>query len=277
MTLPWQDPIILDVFIPPVHKPVPIKIGEEVYTGPFYPFTLTSSSPVSQLEKLVGKDNIATVLTLNHIDSKFLKQNSTVVVPRNFNDPSIFQSFPATIPSLQNVPKMVLISQRVQYFGVYEYGNLVRSGAVSTGKQSTPTPSKLYFTNWKGKEVHSSFDDEWVLKWNFNLDNHEGIGMHQYEMPGYPASHSCIRMFEADAVWIYDWADQWILTPNQQNILVHGTPVLIFGSYDFGKQAPWKNLTKDENALKTSNEEIEKALNPAMVEIEKVLMERSSI
>jgi len=188
----------------------------------------------------------------------------------------IFNSFPENVSIAKDIPKLMLISQRVQSFAVYEYGQLIRSGAVSTGKQSTPTASKIYFTNWKGKEVKSSFDDEWILKWNFNLDNHEGIGMHQYEMPGYPASHSCIRMFEADAMWIYDWADQWILSPNQQNIVAHGTPVIIFGDYRYDKKAPWKDLPKNESAIKISDEEIETAINQARVQINQSLVERST-
>lgn len=257
-------------------KPKPIVVGEEVYTGMFYPFTITTTNPIKELEAKVGEQNLNTVLILNRLDNKFLKQNSTVIIPRDFTDMKIFNSFPENVSIAKDIPKLMLISQRVQSFAVYEYGQLIRSGAVSTGKQSTPTASKIYFTNWKGKEVKSSFDDEWILKWNFNLDNHEGIGMHQYEMPGYPASHSCIRMFEADAMWIYDWADQWILSPNQQNIVAHGTPVIIFGDYRYDKKAPWKDLPKNESAIKISDEEIETAINQARVQINQSLVERST-
>jgi len=35
--------------------------------------------------------------------------------------------------------------------------------------------------------------------------NKRGHSFHQYELPGHPASHGCIRLLERDATWIYDW------------------------------------------------------------------------
>jgi hypothetical protein len=145
----------------------------------------------------------------------------------------------------------------MQSFGLYEDGKLIRSGPVSSGKKTTPTRSDLYFTNWKGKEVVSTFDDEWILKWNFNIDNKEGISLHEYALPGYPASHSCVRFYGQDAQWIYDWADQWILAQDGQNKLANGTPVVVFGKYDFNKPSPWKNLPENTGATTISQDEIE--------------------
>jgi hypothetical protein len=28
-----------------------------------------------------------------------------------------------------------------------------------------------FFTNWKAEETTSTFDDEWDLRWNFNIEN----------------------------------------------------------------------------------------------------------
>jgi hypothetical protein len=41
--------------------------------------------------------------------------------------------------------------------------------------------------NWKAEETTSTFDDEWDLRWNFNIENKLGVGWHQYSL-GYPAS-----------------------------------------------------------------------------------------
>jgi hypothetical protein len=32
-----------------------------------------------------------------------------------------------------------------------------------------------FFTNWKAEETTSTFN-EWDLKWNFNIENKEGVG-----------------------------------------------------------------------------------------------------
>jgi lipoprotein-anchoring transpeptidase ErfK/SrfK len=163
------------------------------------------------------------VLALNRLDEQHMDKGKTVVIPDSFDDQEAFESFPLTIPALKEVPKIMLVSQRLQAFALYENGDRIRSGPVSTGKKSTPSPSKLYFTNWKGKLVTSSIDDEWIMPWYFNLDNKLGVSMHQYDLPGYPASHACIRMYEWDAKFIYDWADQWKVSDDGESVLAHGT------------------------------------------------------
>ena len=93
-------------------------------------------------------------------------------------------------------------------FGIYEYGNLVKCGPVSSGKKAAPTPAGKYHTNWKKDVKVSTIDPEWIMPWYFNIENKQGIAFHKYELPGYPASHACIRLHEADAIWIYNWADK---------------------------------------------------------------------
>lgn len=217
--------------------------------------TLVSENPGKELADIVGTQYLPQVLSLNRIDDKHLRKDQTIVIPSSFDDAFALSAFPKELPELKEVPKMLLVSQRVQEFGAYEYGTLVRFGGVSTGKKSTPTPSKLYHTNWKGKLVTSTVDDTWIMPWYFNLDNILGVSMHQYELPGYPASHSCVRLSEADAIWAYDWALQWKLSP-EDKVLQNGTPVLIFGDYAYGESAPWKKLPENPDAIKVSTQEM---------------------
>ncbi|HEY0980137.1 MAG TPA: L,D-transpeptidase [Candidatus Paceibacterota bacterium] len=253
-----ETPTVPEPATPPS---APLVVPEKAPEGPtegqeYYFHTMKSANAQTELEKLVGAENVTAVLQTNRIDAAHIKAGAKIVIPVSF-DSATRSPFPLEVPELSEVKKLLLISQRVQAFGVYESGKLVRWGPVSTGKQSTQTPSKLFSTNWKGKEVKSSFDDEWILKFNFNLDNTEGVGFHQYEMPGYPASHSCVRMLMDDAMWLYDWADQWILTENEQSRYAHGTPVVIFGQYGFGKTAPWKLLPEDADATDITKSEMD--------------------
>jgi lipoprotein-anchoring transpeptidase ErfK/SrfK len=252
----------------------PIVKSDATETGPYKTLTLKTADPVKEISDAVGADNAANILRFNRINSTYLKAGSTLVIPANPADFDALSPFPTDLPGAASIPKLMMVSQRVQAFGLYENGKLVKWGPVSTGKASTPTADKLYFTNWKGKEVHSSFSDEWILKFNFNLDNAAGIGMHQYEMPGYPASHSCVRMFGNDAEWIYNWADQWIVSDDQQTVLASGTPVIVFGDYAYGKTAPWKNLPKNPDATTLSQSEVDKALSPELSTIAKKQQER---
>lgn len=229
-----------------------VEVAPITYTA----LVLSTNTPGKELIDAVGRDNLTMTLSLNRVDEHHLRKGQTIVYPSRFDDPTALTAFPITIPELAAVPKIMLIAQRVQEFGAYEYGTLVRFGGLSSGKESTPTANKLYYTNWKGKEVISTINEEWLLKWNFNIDNFDGIGIHQYELPGYPASHSCVRLSEADAMWFYEWADQWTLTADGQRVAKKGTPVLIFGDYDFDASAPWKALPQNTDALKITPEEL---------------------
>jgi hypothetical protein len=151
---------------------------------------------------------------------------------------------------------------------------LVRWGPTSTGKPSTPTPNGLFHTNWKAVETISTSNDEWLLKWNFNIENLDGIAIHEYDMPGRPASHSCARVLEEDGKWFYNWAEQWILSPSENEVIAHGTPVIIYGEYDFEDGRPWKKLADDPKANYISRSELEEILKEHLQEIEQKRDER---
>lgn len=222
---------------------------------------LATDMPGKEIVSAIGGyDHLQLLLSLNRVDDRHLQKGMTIVIPSSFDDPWLLTGFPRTITALTTVPKIMLISQKTQEFGAYEYGQLVRFGGISTGKKVTPTKNGLYHTNWKAKETISTVNDEWLLKWNFNIDNTDGIGIHEYELPGYPASHSCIRFSALDAEWFYTWAEQWKLSPDEKTILAKGTPVYVFGTYDFNTVAPWKKLPEDLEALKAPISDIDFAL-----------------
>lgn len=252
--IPAEPEVVVPVVVPRVE-------------GSYHTVTLGDTKIGAQLVEAVGQEHLAQVLSLNRVDIRHLQNGQVIVVPDTWSDdPLALSSFPKSIPELASVPKMMFVAQREQEFGAYEYGVLVRSGGISTGKKATPTTSKLFYANWKGKEVISTSNDEWILKWNVNIANRDGIGIHEYELPGYPASHSCIRFSAADAEWFYDWVDTWILSPGEQ-LLAQGTPVLVFGEYGFGKTAPWKNLPTDKNAITITLESMQERIAPLLEDI----------
>jgi lipoprotein-anchoring transpeptidase ErfK/SrfK len=212
----------------------------------------------SKLVNKFGHKGAELVLALNRIDQKNLRRRDSLVVPDTFvTNRKYYSPFPIKVEKAFQIPKLIVVSQRIQAFAAYQLGNLILWGPTSTGKEETPTPNGLFHTNWKAEETTSTFDDEWTLKWNFNLDNFEGVALHQYEMPGYPASHSCVRLYEKDAEWIYNWADQWIVTADEESILAYGTPVIIFDEYDFDSPKPWHELVNDPESANGSANDIE--------------------
>ena len=201
-----------------------------------------------------------TVLKLNRVDLAHAKRKN-IVVPDSILPELEYSPLPSQVRELAEIPKFIAVSRRVQAFGAYEYGKLVRWGPTSTGKASTPTDSGLFFTNWKSRTAISTDDPSWILNWYFNIIALKGVAFHQYELPGKPASHGCVRLLEEDAQWIYGWASQWV--PGRgSNVKVYGTPVLIFGDYGYGQPAPWLGLVTGDSSATISSTELGEALSP---------------
>jgi hypothetical protein len=197
------------------------------------------------------------LMAVNRTDANNLKKLPAIIVPSDMSgDVEYYMGFPLNMPSFEEVDKIIFFSYPLQTFAAYDHGELVYSGPTNMGRKKDPTPEGLYFTNWKAEQTTSTFNDEWDLKWNFNIENKEGIGFHQYELPGYPASHSCLRLQEKDAKFLYNWAEQWELK-GSDDILAKGTPVIVFGTYPFDGEKPWLQLTKDPKALDISAKDLE--------------------
>jgi len=220
---------------------------------------------------------LQTIVALNRVDKSTFHTIDTLVIPDRFDDDFLaYAPFPYTIEEAKEINKLAVFHYKIQAYGVYENGELVKWGPSSMGSKQNPTPEGLYFTNWKGEETVSTFDDEWILRWNFNIDNEEGIGWHQYALPGYPASHSCLRLLEEDAKWMYDWADEWILK-DEQTLSAKGTPVIVYGTYDFDGRRPWLELATNNHANDIPKEELNEIVKKYKDEMLKEQQNRSKI
>ncbi len=199
----------------------------------------------------------AIVLMANRVDATNLQKLDSIIVPTDVTgDMVYYQPFPLEVPYLKDVNKIIFFSYATQTFAAYENGILMYAGPTSMGRQKDQTPTGLFFTNWKAVKTTSTFNDEWDLKWNFNIENKLGVGFHQYELPGVPASHSSLRLLEKDAKYLYNWADQWVLA-NKNVVKVKGTPVIVFGSYPFDGPKPWMKLLDNAKSLNFSKGDIE--------------------
>ncbi|WP_379965224.1 L,D-transpeptidase [Epilithonimonas sp. UC225_85] len=237
----------------------------------YFPWVYKNTDSVSQKNKkeFTGK-TLYTILALNRLDKANIGAADTLVVPAKIEEDFLrYSPFPGHVTSLENVKKFVFFSYPIQGFGVYEYGNLIKWGPTSMGKKATPTKKGLMFANWKKEVAISTVSDEWKLRWNVNVANFDGIGWHQYAMPGYPASHSCLRMLEEDAKWMYTWVDTWILNKGGQTARAKGTPLIVYGDYPWGKRRPWKKLLDSPEANNISEDEMNKIIEPQLAEIMK--------
>jgi hypothetical protein len=199
----------------------------------------------AELGKLFTADQIGILEKLNRRDRDHLLRVEPaipgLILPDTWiADELAYSPFPAAYAWAEPYAKAIVVHQPSQAFGAYEAGRLVRWGPVSTGRKDTPTPAGAYNLTWRAKGRRSTDNAAWFLPWYFNFHNERGVSFHQFDLPGYPASHACVRLLERDAVWLYGWGEQWTLDPtDRRKIITPGSPVLILGTFEYGVPVPW--------------------------------------
>jgi L,D-transpeptidase-like protein len=237
----------------------------------YRPYAIKKSLP--QIKSEIGEEKLAMALKLNRVDAGHLRTGDTLLIPEQLTDLIALSPFPREFEMARDIPQLLVVSRRIQAFGAYEFGRLVRWGPTSTGKKSTRTPTGLYHANWKSKATRSTVNQAWLLRWYVNLDNARGIAVHEYELPGYPASHSCVRMLADDAAWFYSWSYRSKLSADSRQIVAYGTPVIVFGEYEYGEKPPWKQLDSDSCATTVTGGELEAMFLP----YQNIIRQRASV
>src|SRR5436190_8803148 len=90
-------------------------------------------------------------------------------------------------------PLVVLVSVPEQTMHVYRNGILIGRASVSTGSKGHATPGGV-FSILEKKQEHYSKKYEDAPMPNMQRLTWTGIAMHSGNLPGYPASHGCIRL-----------------------------------------------------------------------------------
>jgi hypothetical protein len=90
-------------------------------------------------------------------------------------------------------PVVVLVSVPNQDMHVYRNGLLIGRSSVSTGAQGHATPGGVFTILEKKQDHYSKTYDDAPMP-NMQRLTWSGIAMHSGNLPGYPASHGCIRM-----------------------------------------------------------------------------------
>ncbi len=185
---------------------------------------------------------LALLEKLNRADAVHLRRLEMLIVPLVWHDDELqYSPFPLRYQAAAAFPKLLVIDQPAQAFAAYEGGQLVRWGPVSSGRQAHPTPNGLFHLNWRARGRHSTINPLWYMEWYFNFDAARGLALHGYTLPGYPASHACVRLLERDAMWIYQWGEGWTLDAARE-VAERGTTLMIFGQYAFGAPPPWRSV-----------------------------------
>ena len=91
------------------------------------------------------------------------------------------------------VPLQMLVSLKEQKINVYRGTELIRSAPISSGSPGRSTPSGVFSILEKRRKHFSNLYNNAPMPYMQRL-TWSGVAMHQGRLPGYPASHGCIRL-----------------------------------------------------------------------------------
>ena len=110
-------------------------------------------------------------------------------------------------------PLHIVVSIADQRISVYDDGTLIAHSSVSTGVPDHPTPSGIFSViskqRWHRSNLYSDAPMPYMQRITWS-----GIALHAGVLPGYPASHGCIRLKNDFAIRL------WHLTKRGTRVII---------------------------------------------------------
>ncbi|WP_192733367.1 L,D-transpeptidase family protein [Bradyrhizobium sp. OAE829] len=126
-------------------------------------------------------------------------------------------------------PLIIAISINQQKVRVYDANGIFAESPVSTGTKSHPTPMGVFSIIQKHKMHHSNIYSGAPMPFMQRI-TWSGVAMHAGALPGYPASHGCIRLPMAFAAKMWNWTKMGarvIVTPGEMTPSSFSHPLLV--------------------------------------------------
>src|SRR5258705_835997 len=109
----------------------------------------------------------------------------------------------AAAPRDAGEPLMAIVSIKSQHVTIYDADGWILRAPVSSGTTGRETPSGVFSVVQKDKDHRSNlYDDAWMP--NMLRITWSGIALHGGPLPGYAASHGCVRMPYGFAEKLFD-------------------------------------------------------------------------
>ncbi len=138
----------------------------------------------------------------------------TIAIPKNLKYLSIFDVAPFPLKIKSDGEKQVIVDQdKLAWVAYDKYGNMVKWGPIASGSTKCSDSNRACLTmtgifRFFSKENQNCRSNVYPIgrggaKMPYCMYFHKGFAMHgSNDMPGYRASHGCVRMFTRDAKWL---------------------------------------------------------------------------
>ena len=126
-------------------------------------------------------------------------------------------------------PLIIAVSIDKQKVRVYDSKGLFAESPVSTGMKGHSTPMGVFSIIQKHKFHHSNIYSGAPMPYMQRI-TWSGVAMHAGVLPGYPASHGCIRMPMAFAMKMWNWTRMGarvVVTPGEMTPANFSHPLLV--------------------------------------------------
>jgi L,D-transpeptidase catalytic domain len=138
----------------------------------------------------------------------------------------------ATAPRNAGEPIMAIVSIKSQQVTFYDADGWILRAPVSTGTTGRETPAGVFAVLEKNKDHHSTLYDDARMP-NMQRITWNGIALHGGPLPGYAASHGCVRMPYGFAEKLFNktWIGmRVIISPNDAAPVEFSHPALFASS-----------------------------------------------
>src|SRR6195952_3448899 len=160
----------------------------------------------------------------------------------------------ATAPREAGEPIMAIVSTKSQQVTFYDADGWITRAPVSTGTSGRETPAGVFAVLEKNKDHRSNMYDDAAMP-NMQRITWNGVALHGGPLPGYAASHGCVRMPYGFADRLFDKTRigmRVIISPNDAAPVEFSHPALFMPKAEAIAAAPARAETLPPEAAEAT-------------------------
>jgi hypothetical protein len=150
------------------------------------------------------------VLRFNRMDRRHFFGGISIKVPKDLNQIKDFTPLPKSYPEAAQEAKFILIDQSEGFLGAYESGKLVFSFPAAVGIAGHRVPNGTFRIDaadrrhesnlYTVEEIGRPYPMHYALRFfvDKSVESEPSHFIHGRDVPGYPASHGCIGLYDEE-------------------------------------------------------------------------------